>query len=122
MTSLSDELELPAGSSRSVAEGRRGPDEDGGDQIETGARVPLIAPVMARAIMGIVFLLLVLVAFAYVALSGEGFWSISLSAVLLLTLVALQVFYFSRPGINLRSPLTFGLLAMLRSLFLPGWL
>jgi signal transduction histidine kinase len=112
MTSASDELALPAGSAPPVAGARRGDDEEGVDKIINGVRGPLMAPVMARAIVGTVVLLQCMFIFTYVLLSGVGFWAIALSACYLLMLVALQVFYFTRPGINLRSPLTYGLLGV----------
>jgi signal transduction histidine kinase len=114
MTSASDELELPADSALPVAETRRGHDveEEGVDKIENGARGPLMAPLMARAIVGTAFLMQCLFAFTNVLLLHVDFVAVALSVCYLLMLVALQVFYFTRPGINLRSPLTYGLLAV----------
>src|SRR6266511_2806055 len=89
-------------------------------QEEPGARGPLLAPLMARAIVAVFFCGFGAVAFLYVEFTETSFRDIGLSVVYLLILLTLQLFYFSRPGTNLGAPLTYAVLAVQAALtFLP---
>jgi len=118
MTSASDELELPA-DARPATESRTAGDnsEDG-----SGARGPLLAPVMARAIIAVVFGGFCAIAWLLVVDSETSFGKTALAFGYLVVLLALQLVYFSRPGTNLRSPPTYAIVAVQAALvFLPMW-
>ncbi|MGH3860515.1 sensor histidine kinase [Actinokineospora sp.] len=76
----------------------------------TFASGPLIAPLLARAIVAAVYSGLCVVAFLHVLESAPAFSVALFAAVALLILLALQVCYFSRPGGPPRSRLTYWVL------------
>ncbi|CRK57516.1 sensor histidine kinase [Alloactinosynnema sp. L-07] len=81
---------------------------------------PLLAPSLARAIVATVFFGLCLVAFLQVVDSTVGHWPTVAAGGVLLVLLALQVGYFSRPGVALSSSLSHLLLiAQAVLVFLP---
>ncbi|HEU5475368.1 MAG TPA: histidine kinase [Actinophytocola sp.] len=71
-----------------------------------------IALAMARTIVAAVFFGLCLVALLFVIVSGASLPSVLVAACLLLALFGMQVFYFSRPGVELRSRTSYLLLAV----------
>lgn len=77
----------------------------------TFASGPLLAPLLARAIVAAVYSGLCVVAFLHVLESAPAFSVALFAATALLILLALQVCYFSRPGGPPRSPLTYWVLA-----------
>lgn len=76
----------------------------------TFASGPLIAPLLARAIVAAVYFGLCVVAFLHVLETGPPLSLAVFAAVALLILLALQVCYFSRSGGPPRSPLTYWVL------------
>lgn len=115
MTSASDELELPAGA-RPATESRTA-----GEETEDGAsRGPLLAPLMARAILAVFFGVTCAFAVLLIVDAGTSFPLTAIGTVYLVILFALQLFYFSRPDTDLRSPLTYAVVAVQAALtFLP---
>lgn len=109
MTSASDELELPA-DQRPAAKPSAEVDQDSVGDVADAARGPLIAPMMARATIGIVFAGICAIALIFVISAGTSPQLTALSIGYLLVLLAIQVLYFSRPGTDLHSPLSYGLL------------
>src|SRR5882672_6759367 len=77
-----------------------------------GSRVIPIAAAMARAIVTTVYFGSCLIALLYVISSGARPGPLALSAGYLVVLLGLQVLYFGRPGIRLRSPLSYLMLAV----------
>ncbi len=97
---------------------------------ERGAdgRGPMIAPVLARTIIAIVFCGFGAVALVIVLDQVRSTGEIVLAVGSLLALLVLQFFYFCRPSTDLRSPMAYGMLAVQAALvYLPffvlgqGW-
>ncbi|HVK22120.1 MAG TPA: histidine kinase [Actinokineospora sp.] len=82
------------------------------DGDDSSARVPLLAPVLARVIVAAVFFGICLFAFLSVVTTQKALWPSVQAASYLVTLLMLQVFYFSRPGAQLRAPLTYAVVAV----------
>jgi signal transduction histidine kinase len=106
MTSASDELELPAGHTRSVVDSQEKP----GSELAT-TWGPLLAPFVARASVAALLGGYSLVALLFVIDANAGFPKIMLAAGLLTVLLSLQLFYFTRPETNLHSPTSYMALA-----------
>jgi signal transduction histidine kinase len=87
-----------------------------------GTRAPLIAPLMARSIVTAVFLSLCAISFVLVLQAGAHVGLVVLSAGLVLALLALQLLYFSRPRVELTSPLVYLALIVQAGLAYIPWL
>jgi two-component system, NarL family, sensor histidine kinase DesK len=80
----------------------------------------LLAPRLARAILVVVFGCIYTVAFTHILAVSEGFVHVALSAAYILALLALQLFYFSRPGARPKPPAVYlALLAQVALVYLP---
>jgi signal transduction histidine kinase len=91
---------------------RRAEDEGGSPDEAQDSRAPLLAVSMAKAIIVVVFGLYCLTALVFVINSNSSPRVVALAVTYLLILLGMQVFYFSRPGTRLRSPLSYSLLAV----------
>ena len=82
----------------------------------------MMAPLMARVVGAVVFTTFAVNAFIFI-LKADTTLLVALSVPLLLAIVAMQVFYFTRPGVDLHSPLTYAALVVQASLvYVPLWL
>jgi signal transduction histidine kinase len=89
----------------------RGPLEDDAVQEMGDARGPRIALAMTRAVVVAVYCGFCLIALLYVIASGASSGQVVLAASYLVGLLSLQLLYFGRPGVRLRSPLSYLVLA-----------
>jgi signal transduction histidine kinase len=77
---------------------------------------PTIAPVLAGAVVAVVFAAFGVVAFLYVVYADENSTQLLLGACYLVAVLAVQVLYFNRPATTLRSPKSYAMLALLAAL------
>lgn len=91
----------------------------GSDEARRG---PLIAPLLAKSIVAAVFAGICTVALLWVLSSGAGPAQVALSVGYLLVLLVLQLYYFGRPGAQLRSRVTYAAMVLQALLaYLPFW-
>lgn len=83
-------------------------------------QAPVLAPVLARGILAVVFGGFCLVAFLHVLYVANGPVTVAVSAGCMLALLGLQLFYFSRPSSLLQSPMGYAaLLAQASLVYVP---
>jgi two-component system, NarL family, sensor histidine kinase DesK len=90
------------------------------DQKQRRWQAPMLAPVLARGIVAVVFGGFCVVAFLHLLYVAGSPASVALSAVCMLALLGLQLFYFSRPTQLLQTPVGYlALLAQASLVYLP---
>lgn len=83
-------------------------------------QAPLLVPQLARGIVIAVFGGFYVIAFLHLIYAENSSLNVALSAVYMIALLSLQLFYFSRPSAHLRSPLGYAALVVQATLaYLP---